>query len=180
MWRRARRRSSAPISYGHKAVTEDVRSSHPPLLLAVTVPPSLPPVHTPRAGHGLFHPRFAVVVGHHGRARQEVHGSIWTTEARHTLFFAGLSPRSPPPARHTPPKPAAPSPSLPGSAASLGRPAWQAAVRGVLMGQKRRPEVHVQVGAQRGTAARDGGARLGVHRGARPGRGGGGVYGRRG
>ena len=91
-----------------------------------------------------------------------------------------LSPRSPPPARHTPPKPAAPSPSLPDSAASLGRPAWQAAVRGVLMGQKRRPEVHVQVGAQRGTAARDGGARLGVHRGARPGRGGGGVYGRRG
>ena len=29
------------------------------------------------------------------------------------------------------------------------------------MGQKRRPEVHVQVGAQRGTATRDGGARLG-------------------
>eukprot|EP01048_Picozoa_sp_COSAG05_P005400 COSAG05_NODE_319_length_11483_cov_406.525604_3_plen_205_part_00 len=42
-----------------------------------------------------------------------------------------LSPRSPPPARHTPPKAAAPSPSVPDSAASLGRLAWQAAVRGV-------------------------------------------------
>ena len=62
----------------------------------------LSPVHTPHAGHGLFHPRFAVVVGHHGRARQEVHGSIWTTEARHTLFFAGpVAPPPPASAAHT-------------------------------------------------------------------------------
>ena len=60
--------------------------------------------HTPcsHVGHGLFHPRFAVVVGHHGRARQEVHGSIWTTEARHTLFFAGpVAPLPPASAAHT-------------------------------------------------------------------------------
>ena len=182
MWRRARRRSSAPISYGHKAVTEDVRSSHPPLLLVVTVPP--PP---PASAHPSCRPRTLPPAFRRrrrppwqGTSRSSC-GSIWTTEARHALFFAGpVAPLPPASAAHTTQgrRPLTLRPRLrrlPRSTGVAGR-----RERCVLMGQKRRPEVHVQVGAQWGTAARDGGARLGVRRGARPGRGGGGVYGRRG